>query len=53
MIDYRAVEREAEAELEAETFREEVAKAKARIIAERNKPFWKRLFPFKITITRN
>ncbi len=52
MDDIKDIEREALAELAAEERAARVAAAKERIRARRGRPWWDKLIPFTITITR-
>lgn len=46
------IEHAAKQELEEEEFREAVKKRKEELRARKNLPWYKKLFPFKITIER-
>lgn len=48
----KEIEAQAKAELAEEARREAIEKVKKRIIARRNRPWWRVVFPFRITITR-
>lgn len=52
MINPKDIEIAAKRELEDEEFREAVNKRKEEIRARKNLPWYKKLFPFKVTIER-
>jgi hypothetical protein len=52
-IDWDRADEIARAELVEEELRKRVDLAKERIRAQMGKPWWKRLFPYTITFTRN
>jgi hypothetical protein len=51
-MDATKIEAQARAELDAENFREAVDAAKQRLRERDTRPWWKRLFPYRITVTR-
>lgn len=52
MIKTSDIELVAKRELDEETFREAVNKRKEELRARKNLPWYKKLFPFKVTIER-
>lgn len=51
-LNLEAVKKLAQEEIEAELLLAAIEKEKIKIRAGLNKPFWHKVFPFKITITR-
>ena len=49
-VDVAEIEAQARRELEYEQFREAVERRKTQIVATGLMPWWRRLFPFRITL---
>lgn len=52
MTTYDAIKKQAIHELEKEKFLEDVKREKEVIRARRNRSFWSKIFPWKLTIER-
>lgn len=48
----KSIRAQAVMELEGEAFREAVEREKERLVRRRDRPWWRYLFPFRITIER-
>lgn len=51
-MDIKEIEAEAQAELDKDLRRKAIDEAKARLRAKASRPWWAKLFPWRITIER-